>query len=90
MGGDENGQVAGAAQVAEHLPDSDAGDGIEAGGWLVEKENAGIVDQAAGDLDAAAHSAGEGLGLRAAPFDAGPQLQGLQLMFFSRSALGTE
>ncbi len=28
-----------------------------------------IVDQAAGDLDAAAHSAGERLDLRAAPLD---------------------
>ena len=55
------------AQVVEHLPDGDAGDRIEAGGGLVEKEDLRIVDQAAGNLQAAAHSAGEGLGLRAAP-----------------------
>ncbi len=57
------------AQVVEHLPDGDAGDGIEAGGGLVEKKDVRIVDQAAGDFNAAAHSAGECLHLRAAPLD---------------------
>jgi hypothetical protein len=69
VSGDEDGEVARAAQIVEHLPDGDARDRIEAGGGLVEKEDAGIVHQAAGDFNAAAHSAGERLDLRAAPFD---------------------
>ena len=40
VGGDEHGEVASLAQVVEHLPDGDAGDGIEAGGGFVEKKDA--------------------------------------------------
>ena len=43
--------------------------GIEAGCGLVEKKDLRVVDQAAGNLDAAAHASGKGLDLRAAPFD---------------------
>ncbi len=57
------------SQVVEHLIDGDAGDGIEAGGGFIEKKDLRIVDQAAGDFNTAAHSAGEGLNLRAAPLD---------------------
>jgi hypothetical protein len=48
-----------AAQFVQHLPDCDAGDGIETGCGLVEKKDMRIVDQAAGDFNAAAHSSGE-------------------------------
>ena len=71
------------AQVIEHLPDGDAGDGIEAGGGLVEKEDVGIVDQAAGDFEAAAHSAGEGFGLRVAPLCQVDRFQNLGDVFFA-------
>ncbi len=49
--------------------------GVEAGGGLVEKKDAGIVDQTTGNFNAAAHTAGEGLNLRAAPLD---QVDGFQ------------
>src|SRR5208337_1572090 len=69
VGGDEHGEIARVFEVVEHLPHGDAGDGIEAGGGLVKEEDARIVDQAAGNFKTAAHSAGESLGLRAAPLD---------------------
>jgi hypothetical protein len=47
-----------------------------------------IVDQAAGDFNAAAHSAGERLDLRAAPLDRSTASRTAS-MFFRRSALGT-
>ncbi len=73
------------AQIVEHLPDGDAGDRIEAGGGFVEKENAGIVDQAAGNFHAAAHSPGKRLDLRAAPLD---QVHGFQNLVDVFLALG--
>ncbi len=67
--GEQHGEVARLSEVVEHLPDGDAGDGIEAGGGLVEKKDVWIVDEASRDFKTAAHSAGERLGLRAAPLD---------------------
>ena len=89
VGGEEHGEVAGAAQVVEHLPHGDARDRIEAGGGLVEKEDAGIVDQAAGNFDAAAHSAGERLDLRAAPLDQVDGFKHFVRCSFRAAALGT-
>src|SRR5450631_67626 len=67
VGGEQHRQLAGLPQVVEHLPDSNAGDRIEAGGWFVEKKDLRIVNQATSYFQATAHSTGEGLGLRAAP-----------------------
>src|ERR1700733_6532856 len=61
MSGNKHGEIAGVLKVVEHLPNGHAGDGIEAGGGLVEKEDAGIVNQAARDLKATPHAPGEGL-----------------------------
>jgi hypothetical protein len=57
--GQEHRQVALGLDTAEHLPHRGARDRVEAGGGLVEKEDARLVHQAARDLDAAAHAAGE-------------------------------
>ena len=69
VGGNQHGEIAGVLEVVEHLPHGNAGDRIEPGGGLVEKEDARIVNQAARDLKAAPHSAGERLGLRIAPLE---------------------
>src|SRR5690606_4157256 len=57
---DEDGLAQG-AQGAEDLLNLDAGPGIEAGGGLVEDQDLGIVDEAAGKAEALTHAAGEAL-----------------------------
>src|ERR1700677_4232407 len=69
MSSNEHGEIAGVLKVVEHLPDGHTGDGIEAGGGLVEKEDAGIVNQAARDLKTPPHASGKGLGLCFAPLE---------------------
>ena len=56
-----------ALDLREHLPDRDARHRIEAGGRLVEEEDARLVHQAARDLDAPPHAARQVLHLRLAP-----------------------
>ncbi len=62
-------------ELVEHLPDGDARNRIEPGGRLIEKKDARIVHQPAGNFEPAAHSAGERLGLRIAPLG---QVDGFQ------------
>ena len=71
--GDENGG-AGVGEAIDHAPEGAAGEGIDAGGWFVEKEHARLVHdggaegyallpsarKAAGDLVLLAFEAGEG------------------------------
>jgi len=64
---DQDRQVALALDLGEHLPDRDPRHRIETGGRLVEKEDARLVDQAAGDFDAPPHAARQVLHLRLAP-----------------------
>src|ERR1700722_18164092 len=68
MRGDEDRQLHAVAQLVEHLPDSNARYGIEAGGGFVEKEDAGVVNEAASDYPSSSHAAGERLRLRSPPF----------------------
>src|SRR5437879_9403920 len=60
MRGDEDGDVVGALDLAEVLPNVDARAGVEAGAGLVEQEDARAMEQALGELDAPAHAAAEG------------------------------
>ena len=60
VGGQEHGEVVRRLDAPEHLPDGGARDRIEAGGRLVEEEDARLVHQAARDLHAPAHAAREG------------------------------
>ena len=62
---------------AQHLPHRHARDGVEAGGGLVEEEDARLVHEAARDLDAPAHAAGEVLDRRLAPLRELDRLQQL-------------
>ena len=61
--GDQHGEMAGISEVVEHLPHRDAGDRIEPGGRLIEKEDPRIMNQASRDLKTAPHSTRECLGL---------------------------
>src|SRR5262249_5923974 len=54
---DENREIAFAAQLLEQLPDDATALRIEPGGGLVEEEDARAVDEAARDLEPAAHAA---------------------------------
>src|SRR5579875_3641624 len=45
--------------MADHLPDRDTGDGIEAGGGFIQKQNFRIVHDAAGDFEPPPHAAGK-------------------------------
>src|SRR5262249_52486526 len=65
--GDEDGQIALALDVVEHLPDGNAGNGIKAGRRFVEKEYFRAVDESACDFEAAPHAPRKSLGLGAAP-----------------------
>src|SRR6266567_4816211 len=50
--GEQHGEVARFLEVVEYLPHGDAGNGVEAGCWLIEEEDVRIVDQAARDFEA--------------------------------------
>ena len=67
MRGDQHGELALFLDAREHFPDGDTRHGIESGGRLVEEENFGMMHESARDFETAAHTAGECLGLRAAP-----------------------
>src|SRR5262249_501428 len=75
MRGDQDRELAFVLDVGQHLPDGDAGDRIQAGGGLIEKEDAGAVDEAASDFQPAPHAAGERFGLRIAPLGQVHQLK---------------
>src|SRR5258708_27854756 len=57
--GDQHGNVFFVAQGGEVLPEIAAGAGIEAGGWFIEQQHSGMVQQSLGQFDAALHSARE-------------------------------
>ena len=59
VGGDEEGGAAGVAAVQE-LPELRFGAGVESERGLVEEEEVGLVEDGAGELEAALHAAGEG------------------------------
>jgi hypothetical protein len=58
VGGEDEGDAFG-FKGAEFLPDEVAGLGIEAGGWFVEDDQSGAVDEGAGDDEAAFEAAGQ-------------------------------
>ncbi len=60
VGREEDGG-AGRAQAPDLVPHAGAGLGVEAGGGLVEEQQARAVDHADGDVEAAAHAAGVGV-----------------------------
>ena len=64
---DEHGELALLLDVAQHLPHRHARHRIEAGGRLVEKEHARLVDEPARDLHAPPHAAREILDLLVGP-----------------------
>ncbi|MBK9344652.1 MAG: hypothetical protein IPN07_16815 [Dehalococcoidia bacterium] len=49
LGGEEEGDAV-AVQLFDVAPDLVAGDGVEAGGRLVEEDDAGLVDEGAGEV----------------------------------------
>ena len=57
--GQEDGEIALGLDLAQHLPDRHPRHRVEAGGGLVEEEDPRLVHEAAGDLHAPAHAAGE-------------------------------
>jgi hypothetical protein len=59
MRGQDQG-FAGGFELLEAFPDQVAGLRVEAGGWFVEKDDVGVVDQRAGQGQAPLHAAGEG------------------------------
>ena len=58
--------AAGTMDIAERFGEPGNAEGIEAGGGLVEEENAGAMNQCSGDGDALAHAAGKGADERSA------------------------
>src|ERR1700722_6276211 len=54
--GEEDGRPA-AGEVLDHLPDVDAGLGVQAGSRLVEEDDRWLADEAHGDVEAPAHAA---------------------------------
>src|SRR5438552_562193 len=48
------------ADLFEVVPEIGAGEGIEAGGGLIQQQEGGAVEERFGEFDASAHSAGEG------------------------------
>lgn len=61
LGGEEDGDAVG-DEGADDLPHGVAGAGVEAGGGLVEEDDAGVADQGHGDVQAPFHAAGVGGG----------------------------
>jgi len=59
MGDDERGGLGDVALFDDEVDDGGGGDGVEAAGGGVVKDEVGIGDDGAGDGDAAAHSSGE-------------------------------
>ena len=57
--GDDDGEVALAPQLPDIAPDGAARLRIEADGGLVEEQDAAVVDEGAGDLQAPLHARGE-------------------------------
>ena len=60
--------AAGAIDFAECFGEPGNAEGIEAGGGFVEQQNAGAMDERAGDGDALAHAAGKSANERGAAF----------------------
>ena len=61
MCGDENRDVLLVAQNSQVLPEVATGTGIEPRGRLVEKQHAGVMQEAFGELDATLHATRERL-----------------------------
>src|SRR5690606_14489645 len=61
LGGEEDGDAA-VAEGAQVLPDLLAQRGVEAGGGLVDDEQAGLVEQGSGEEQALLHAAGDAAG----------------------------
>ena len=53
----EDGEIPSGLDFSQHLPHSDSRDGVQPCRRLVEKEDTRLVDQPAGDFDAASHAA---------------------------------
>src|SRR5690606_12205681 len=61
VGGHEDGhRTAAGAQARDDVEEGGAGLEVESGGGLVEDEQVGLVEEGAGEVDAAGEAAGEG------------------------------
>ena len=60
LGGKEEGDAV-AVQLLDVAPDLVARDGVEAGGWFIEKDDSGLMDEGAGEVQSPFHAAGVAL-----------------------------
>ncbi len=85
LGGEQHRDAVG-HQPAHHAPQVGAAARVEPGGGLVEEEHLGAADQAGGQVEAAAHAAGVGLG--GTPAGVG-QVEALQQLARACPGVGT-